>query len=500
MGRIFVGSLLLVLAYFPCALLGNLLVLSPLPQLPLHPGLGLGVAVLALRGFAYAPGLLVADFAINLALGAASVEQTALGAGARLMVAAGAALVARRYLGGHGDLLLGLALLRLLLWVVLASGLLGALLFWPGGLLPPLHGAGVAGGFLFHGAASAFGVLAVFPLAFLVLERRDPLRFPNRMLLAGVYLGSLLIVIAVYVNDRDAGRLRVEAELAAIAEQAASRLSNNLVSYVVALRAIEALFASSDSVSREEFDRFSSSLQKPLPGLYAVAWDAFVPHAEREAFVARMRATGLPDFEIFEVDAEGQRRVAPERPYYVPVAYARYEGDPLKALGFDMASEPTRKAALDQALRTGLPTASGRVKLVTDADPGYDILILMTMRGGADDALIGYSGLAVHASELFRVALGDLERHLLARLYDRSAPPETAWLHGAPEDLVPPAGSLRVARPIEVATREWELELIALPGYLVAHFPTRSLILLWGGVLLSLMAAVLLLDTAAGRS
>lgn len=276
--------------------------------------------------------------------------------------------------------------------------------------------------------------------------------------------------------------------LSDMAFQSGIRLQRDMHAYIVALRAVEALFASSSTVTREEFDTFAESLQKPLPGLYAVAWDAYVTHEQRESFVAEMRASGLPEFEIFEVDEQGQRRTAPARPYYVPVAFARYEGMPLRALGYDMASEPTRKAALDQALYQGVPVASGRVKLVTDPDPHYDILVLMTMRGASQPVqLIGYAGLAVRVSELLDSALEGLPDHVDGRLFDLSAPRASAWLHGLPADFSPAAGWLSASRVLDIAGRRWELELIAEPAYAKASFSGIALLCLWGGLILAAM-------------
>lgn len=276
--------------------------------------------------------------------------------------------------------------------------------------------------------------------------------------------------------------------LSDMAYQSGIRLQRDMHAYIVALRAVEALFASSSTVTREEFDTFAESLQKPLPGLYAVAWDAYVTHEQRDGFVAEMRASGLPEFEIFEVDEQGQRRTAPARPYYVPVAFARYEGMPLQALGYDMASEPTRKAALDQALYQGVPVASGRVKLVTDPDPHYDILVLMTMRGASQPVqLIGYAGLAVRVSELMESALEGLPDQVDGRLFDLSAPRASAWLHGLPADFSPAAGWLSASRVLEIAGRRWELELIAQPAFAKARFSGIGLFCLWGGLIIAAM-------------
>jgi CHASE1-domain containing sensor protein len=81
-----------------------------------------------------------------------------------------------------------------------------------------------------------------------------------------------------------------------------------------------------------------------------------VSPAERDAVVARQRQQGFPEFGIWPAE--------PPRSEYHAIGYL----EPLDrrnraAIGYDMFTEPVRRAAMEQARGTGMPTASGRVTL-----------------------------------------------------------------------------------------------------------------------------------------
>ncbi len=346
--------------------------------------------------------------------------------------------------------------------------------------------------------AAGFSILASVPLMAGLAHRPRFWASKNRWLVWAPPLALALISLLLFAQLRETAETERRDELRALARDSAYTLQRDMSTYIVALRAVEAYFAGSADVTRDEFDQFARSLQSPLPGLFAVAQNAYVSAGQRAEFEKRMRDSGLADFEIWELDEDGQRRTSPARDYYVPVTFVRFEGKPaLKSLGFDMASESTRRAALESALYRGQPVASGRVRLVTDSDPGFDILVLMTMRSaGQPVSLIGYAGLAVHGSELMRTASAHLPPHVLPRLFDRSAPNEQAWLHGVAEDYPVPTGALRQSHVFGIADRRWELELIALPEFMVQSLPGIAIATLWGGLTIAALLAVILLMLA----
>jgi CHASE1-domain containing sensor protein len=108
---------------------------------------------------------------------------------------------------------------------------------------------------------------------------------------------------------------------------------------------------------------------------------------------------------------------AGERDEYYPVYFV----EPLKgneaALGFDLASSPVRRMALDEAAASGKLAATGRISLVQEKAGQYGFLVTLPVyRAGAD---LGTPGDRVNALRGF--ALGVFRVHDIVEGTERVA-------------------------------------------------------------------------------
>ncbi|HKA19768.1 MAG TPA: CHASE domain-containing protein [Blastocatellia bacterium] len=74
----------------------------------------------------------------------------------------------------------------------------------------------------------------------------------------------------------------------------------------------------------------------------------------------------LSNFQITEQSPQGQLVRAARRAEYIPVYYLESVRGIGRALGFDAASDPTRREALNRARDTGQPTATDPLTLIQD--------------------------------------------------------------------------------------------------------------------------------------
>jgi PAS domain S-box-containing protein len=140
-------------------------------------------------------------------------------------------------------------------------------------------------------------------------------------------------------------RLNIELRLAACAQ---------------ILRSGAALFAVSDHVPREEWHEFTRRLDmdKTLPGIQGVG---FTLSVSREAMPAHLRTTREAGFPDYEVRPAGDRAA-----YGVIVFIEPFTDRNLRAFGYDMFSEPVRRAAMERARDGDTEALSGRVVLVQE--------------------------------------------------------------------------------------------------------------------------------------
>jgi len=171
---------------------------------------------------------------------------------------------------------------------------------------------------------------------------------------------TVLSVFAIERGENDRAAVQLRSRTTAIAS-ALERRANSSSAY---LRAGAALIATLDDVPVERFRRFVSELRLDADyrGAEGMGWAPVVYPDEIDAYNARMA-----------VQAPGRVKLHPpldgSRPYAVPVTYLEPDTERnRRALGFDMFSDPVRRAAMIEAESTARPTASGRVVLRQDGE------------------------------------------------------------------------------------------------------------------------------------
>jgi len=137
-------------------------------------------------------------------------------------------------------------------------------------------------------------------------------------------------------------------------------ITEKIRSYKQMLRATQGLFESSESITREEFSHYAEKLKLEAfyPGIQGLGYVPVIIPAEKSAHIESVRQAGFPDYDI---TPEGDREL------YTSILYLEpFVDRNLRAFGFDMYSDPTRRSAMIEALERHETTLSAGVKLVQD--------------------------------------------------------------------------------------------------------------------------------------
>jgi PAS domain S-box-containing protein len=360
------------------------------------------------------------------------------------------------------------------------------------------------------------GVLIVTPLVLIwTAEPRQVWR--QRRLSMAVPLAlvfGLTVVFFVYASARERHRFQFAVERQA--STLAHAFRNSLNAYLDLLHALESLYASVPEVTRREFGTFVQRSVSHYPGLQALSWDIRVSAVERTAYEKAAQRDGYADFQITERTAQGQLVQAAHRPEYVTVYYLEpYRGNE-QALGFDVASEPDRRDALEQARDTGEPVATGPVTLVQESHRPFGMLIFQPIyRQGLPRTTVeerrqhlrGYVTGVFWLSDMVEAALHGYDRtHLALRIDDTTAPADHRLLYSYPGWG---QGDTRAARykdagvtrfqwstMVELAGRRWRLQFTPTLAYLAVQQTWPLWLMLTGGFLFtSVLGAFLLVAT-----
>lgn len=224
---------------------------------------------------------------------------------------------------------------------------------------------------------------------------------------------SLLLTVAawyiatLYVERRAQERFQSEVEEAEFA------IVKRMQEYELALWSGVALFnASSQAVTRQEWKAFVDTLgvERYFPGLQGYGFAQWIDPQDKAAVEAGVRAEGYPEFAI---TPDG------ERAYYTAIVYLEpFSGRNLRAFGFDMFSEPTRRAAMERARDTGEAAVSGRVTLVQetekDTQAGF-LMYLPVYRLGMEHATVAQRRAALLGFVYSPFRMLDLMQGILGR-------------------------------------------------------------------------------------
>jgi len=181
--------------------------------------------------------------------------------------------------------------------------------------------------------------------------------FLSILLVAGILAAT--VAVAVVLHDTTVARAR-DAEQNN-ARRASQELERTLQATAFRLRGVAGLFEASEEVSAPEFHAFATPLFEEQYALNAVVWMPQITNRRRRAYE---RASSP----ITEGPPAARQRAA-RRAVYYPVTYLETKR-PVRGLGFDGASESSRRAAMRRGIQSSRAQATTPVTLAGSGKPG----------------------------------------------------------------------------------------------------------------------------------
>ncbi len=339
--------------------------------------------------------------------------------------------------------------------------------------------------------------------------------------LAYTISAGIVLSIAAFALVRRQEQARVRGEFEQRARAQATAILRSLTRHVDVLHSVAGVYAASREVERQEFRDLADLFLPRHPGFRALKWVPRVRDRERGAYEAAARRDGHRNFQITELNDEGQLVRAARRPEYFPAFYVEpFAGNEI-ALGFDLASHPVRQEALERARDRGDVIATGRIKLVQDAGEQHGFLVFLPIyRTGApketpEERRQSISGFALgvfRIGDMVETALKDFAQEGIdVHLSDASARPGEQALYVRSSRAVPlpgPPPEVEAGQApdgphwttmLNFAGRQWLLEFRPSREFLAAHGTWQSWGVLAGGLLFSgLLGAYLLGELGRG--
>lgn len=215
--------------------------------------------------------------------------------------------------------------------------------------------------------------------------------------------GSLAAAVLSYRTADEAGRIKFQA----VVDDAQGRISARIEMHLALLRATLSLFEARGGVlSRTELDRFVDGLRidESYPGIRGIGYAMLVPADDVDAAEARLRSEIGTMVEVWPEETDQSLRTP-------IILLTPLDERNRAAIGYDMYSDPVRRAAMQAALETGTPQASGIVRLVQGMGEGeYTgfLIYLPLLKGPSGEQgreAAGFVYAPFRAGDLFNAAL-----------------------------------------------------------------------------------------------
>ncbi|MCW2244666.1 diguanylate cyclase (GGDEF)-like protein/PAS domain S-box-containing protein [Azospirillum fermentarium] len=294
-------------------------------------------------------------------------------------------------------------------------------------------------------------------------------------------------------------------------ERFASRVSevhasiqDRMRSYAQVLRAASALFKASGTVTRSEWENFIRGLEldRFYPGIPAVAYARAVPQPTLDDLVDEMRADGVPEFAV---------RPPGVRPEYLINIYAApFNALNRAALGYDMLSEPVRRATIRHAVETGQPAITPRLILKIDEHrdpqpafimyfPTYDASRPQTTVEERRAALTGTVLAPFRVYPLVEGILGNDFGDIGLTIYDGTETGDDHEMYRSNADT-PREPLHRVLRQVPFQDRIWTIAYYSTPGFEAALHNDKPGLILGAGAIISLLVFAMAWSLSSNRA
>jgi PAS domain S-box-containing protein len=331
---------------------------------------------------------------------------------------------------------------------------------------------------------------------------------------SGLLAAGLIVTVLVSLYIRTDGKEAARHEFEFTCNEIRLNIADRLDATAQILRSGAALFDASQEVTREEWRVFTERLRiaQHLPGIQGIGFTQVVPREQLTRHVEEIRLQGFPNYRV---------RPGGEREIYTSILYLEpFSGRNLRAFGYDMFSEPVRRAAMERARDENTAALSGKVTLVQETDEDVQAGTLMYVpvyRHGMPIETVEQRRAALQGWVYSPYRMRDLiqgtlrgwdvkqkDRRISLQIYDGDELTSDTLLYDSqtPEDKASIAATVPLTQltPVVSAGHRWTLRFVQIGGLMSMADSMSAWIVLLGGTVINLLLFGLLLSLFATRA
>ena len=225
------------------------------------------------------------------------------------------------------------------------------------------------------------------------------------LLLAGL-LGTALLARAT----KAAAVVAATKDFTFVCSEIQDRIADRLSAHEQILRSGMAFIAHAENVTRQEWQHFVADqrMEQQFPGLQGLGFALLIPQPELAQHLQAIRAEGFPDYQV---------RPGGDRAIYSSIIYLEpFTNRNLRAFGYDMLSEPVRRAAMERARDQNVAALSGRILLVQETEKNIQagtLMYLPVYRSGMPTTTVDHRRAAIRGWVYSPFRMTDLLRGIM---------------------------------------------------------------------------------------
>lgn len=324
-----------------------------------------------------------------------------------------------------------------------------------------------------------------------------------------VLVAALMVTYMVWRGEQQNVMKDLQIDFDFRVRETQSRIYDRMTAYEQILRGARALFMASGNVTQQEFRSYFDSLhlEENYPGSQGIGFAPVVSPARKDTHIAAMRAAGFSGYAV---------KPAGGGDIYAPVSYIEpLTGNNRQSIGYDLFSDPVRRAALERARDTGKAVNSGKLLLPQDVNEDIRIqsgfvMFLPVYRNGAPLAtvaerranIIGWVYAPFRMVDLMTGILGEIATEIDIEIHDGEDitnktmmyDPDVSGAGGNPHAIFRNTGR------VEIGARPWTVVIVSLPGFEAQADSKKPNWVAFIGVQMSLLLTILAWLLVQGRA
>jgi signal transduction histidine kinase/CheY-like chemotaxis protein/integral membrane sensor domain MASE1 len=338
---------------------------------------------------------------------------------------------------------------------------------------------------LFWWLGDSLGVIIATPLLLVLTQfkgQNRPVSPLPTLAVCSILFVSVAVTTQLYNQENRQNTIKV-------AEREIKVIENSLYRYInqslIAVQSLASQVQSNPDLNQQDFYTYASELLAQHSFIKALSWNQKIAQSERASFTQEVADIYHLDFEIVGEPLE------PDDPMVIVKYIAPFNGNQ-KAVGFNVYSNPDRKASLVNPAIRYQPVSTKIIQLVQTSEPAY-LLFAPVYEQQQQKAIIkGYATGVFLVSNIIEQAINEQQSEMFSiALYEEENKP--AFYSNYGKNLNIAQGSRIMKLKLNFGGQTWNAHLALKEKYLAPHNNQLTLFLMALQLVVSALILIVLL-------